>query len=128
VERVLLAGSEAAGFDTDLWTVKRVAVVIEQVTGSYHPGHVWCLLRAPGWSPQRPMRRAAERDEQAIGRWDTQDWPRIKQTPRSKAVGWSSPRVGRLADPTGAHDVGAAPVLARRSRWVRCPSGVRYAP
>jgi Winged helix-turn helix len=31
--------------------------MIEQVTGQrHHPGHVWRLLRALGWSPQRPMR------------------------------------------------------------------------
>src|SRR5487761_1148643 len=42
VERALLRGARAHGFPTDLWTLPRVAVVIERTTGErYHPGHVW---------------------------------------------------------------------------------------
>jgi transposase len=92
VERALLRGAQAHGFDNDLWTLARVAVVIERLTGvRYHPGHVWRILRAMGWTPQRPTRRAVERDEDRITQWVTEDWPRIKQTPASRAVGWSSP-------------------------------------
>jgi transposase len=79
VERALLAGAQAHGFDTDLWTLPRIAEVIWRLTGvSYHPGHVWWLLRRHDWSPQRPARRASERDEQAIARWRAEEWPRIK--------------------------------------------------
>ena len=42
---------------------------------SYHPGHVWRLLRWLGWTPQRPARRATERDEEQIARWIAEDWP-----------------------------------------------------
>jgi transposase len=80
VERALLKGARAHGFDTDLWTLARVAVVIEQTTGvRHHPSQVWRVLRQLGWSVQRPARRAAERDEAAITRWVKQDWPRIRQ-------------------------------------------------
>jgi transposase len=79
VERALLAGAVAQGFDTDLWTLPRVAEVIWRLTGvSYHPGHVWWLLRRRRWSPQRPARRASERDEDEIARWRAEEWPRIK--------------------------------------------------
>jgi hypothetical protein len=44
-----------------------------------------------GWTPQRPTRQALERDEDRIARWVAEDGPRIKQTPMSRAVGWSSP-------------------------------------
>jgi transposase len=82
VEQVLLAGARASGFATDLWTLARVAQVIERLTGvAHHPGHVWRLLRVLGWSVQRPARRAAERDEAAVERWVKQDWPRIKKGP-----------------------------------------------
>jgi hypothetical protein len=41
---------------------------------------VWAVLRHRlGWSVQLPVRRAAERDQDAIDRWIAQDWPRIKQ-------------------------------------------------
>jgi transposase len=80
VEQVLLAGARASGFGNDLWTLARVAQVIEQHTGvAHHPGHVWRLLRQLGWSVQRPARRATERDDEAVERWVKEDWPRIKK-------------------------------------------------
>ena len=46
IGQALHQGARAHGFDTDHWTLARVATVIEQVTGvAYHPGHVWKLLR-----------------------------------------------------------------------------------
>jgi transposase len=54
--------------------------VIERLTGvRQHPSHVWRILRAMGWTLQRPQRRASERDEEAIARWVKTDWPRIRQ-------------------------------------------------
>ena len=80
VERALGQGALAHGFDSDLWTLQRVALVIERLTGvRHHPSHVWRILRAMGWTLQRPQRRASERDEEAIARWVKQDWPRIRQ-------------------------------------------------
>jgi transposase len=80
VAQALRAGPTAFGFDTESWTLKRIAAVIEHLTGvAYHPGHVWRLLRGLDWSPQRPARRAVERDEAAIARWRATDWPRIKR-------------------------------------------------
>jgi transposase len=91
VERALLQGAEAHGFDTDLWTLPRVAEVIWRLTGvGYHPGHVWWLLRRHDWSPQRPARRAAERDDAEIARWRAEEWPRIKGGRPSRAHGSAS--------------------------------------
>jgi transposase len=82
-EKALLEGAKAHGFDTDLWTLDRIATVIWRTTGvAHHPAHVWKLLRHRlDWSLQRPARRANERDEQAIRQWVARDWPRIKKTP-----------------------------------------------
>jgi transposase len=92
VQEALLAGAMANGFDTDLWTLERITVVIAQLTGvRYHPGHVWVILRQRlGWSLQRPERRASERDEEAIQRWVAQEWPRIKKGPPQNRPGLSS--------------------------------------
>ena len=80
LEQVLVEGSRATGFATDLWTLSRVARVIERLFGvKYHPGHVWYILRDMGWSCQKPERRARERDEVAIEGWRKCDWPRIKK-------------------------------------------------
>jgi Winged helix-turn helix len=77
-------------------------LVIERLTGvRHHPAHVWALLRHRlGWTPQRPKRRAAERDQDAIDRWVKEDWPRIKQTVSVWACGPS----GSLSE----FDAGAA--------------------
>jgi transposase len=92
VEQALQEGATANGFVGELWTLERIALVIGRLTGvRHHPAHVWALLRHRlGWSVQRPVRRAAERDQAAIDRWVAQDWPRIKQTPNDAEPAWSS--------------------------------------
>jgi transposase len=82
LERLLLKGPLAAGFGTDLWTCPRVAELIEQrFAVQYHVDHIGRLLHDLGWSPQKPARRAIERDEEEIRRWIHEDWPRVKKTP-----------------------------------------------
>ena len=84
--RLLLQGSLAHGYRTDLWTTRRVAEVIARHFGiQYHPDHVGRLLHALGWTPQKPERRALQRQEATIARWKRQVWPRVKKTPR----GWA---------------------------------------
>ena len=81
VQKALVRGPGAYGYATDLWTLPRIAQVIEQTTGEhYHPGHVWKLLRQMGWSLQRPATQAKERDETAIKRWKKTTWSRLKKT------------------------------------------------
>jgi transposase len=92
VEQALLEGATANGFVGELWTLDRIAVVIERLTGVWHhPAHVWALLHHRlGRSVQRPTRRAAERDQAAIDRWVKERWPRILQTPNGAEPVWSS--------------------------------------
>jgi len=83
LEKILLRGARGAGFSTDLWTCPRVAQIIHKEFGvRYHVDHIGRLLHALGWTPQKPQRRAVERDEEAITRWARSDWPRVKKTPR----------------------------------------------
>jgi transposase len=80
VIKALLVGPAAHGYKTQLWTLPRVAALIEELTEvRYHPGHVWRLLGALGFSCQRPERRAVERDEPAIRQWKRVQWPTIKK-------------------------------------------------
>ena len=91
VDRALRKGPLAHGYDTELWTLARVAEVIQATTGvRYHPGHVWRVLKQLGWSRQRPARRAVERDEDAIVTWRATEWPRVKKTPDAEGPGSSS--------------------------------------
>lgn len=82
---MLLAGPEASGYPTPLWTCPRVSGLIEAEFGiRYHPGHVWKLLRAMGFSCQRPVGRAVERDEKAVQEWKRKRWPAIRRKPAGK--------------------------------------------
>lgn len=82
IEKALLQGAQAHGFNSELWTLERVAQVIQRVADvHYHPGHVWRVLRKLGWSLQKPTTRARERDEVEIARWKKTVWPRLKKTP-----------------------------------------------
>jgi len=81
IDRKLRRGAQALGYRTDLWTLQRVAEVIEATAGvDYHIGHVGRILRSMGWSLQRPTTRARERDEEAIQRWVKVRWPELKKT------------------------------------------------
>lgn len=91
VERALLEGPRAHGYDTDLWTLKRIGEVIEEMTGvAYHQGHVWRILKAMGWSLQRPAKRPRERNDDALNRWRSERWPKVKKTPADVGRGSSS--------------------------------------
>lgn len=68
------------GFATELWTAPRLAQLIEQEFGvHFHPNYLTAWLRQRGFTPQKPRRRARERDDAAIARWLETDWPRIKK-------------------------------------------------
>jgi transposase len=85
LEQALCQGPQALGYDTSLWTAARVADLIQQQTGvRYHPDHIYRLLQQLGWSCQRPVGRALERDEKAIRRWKRQRWPDIKKKHSAK--------------------------------------------
>ena len=80
LQRILEHGPAAADYRTDLWTLKRVAEVIERRFGvHYNPCSVWTILVKLGWSCQKPQRRARERNDEEIQRWRREQWPRIKK-------------------------------------------------
>jgi transposase len=80
IARGLKRGPEALGYETGLWTAARVAHLIEKECGvHYHETQAWRILRKLGWSCQRPVGRALERDEEKIRRWKQQRWPEIKK-------------------------------------------------
>jgi transposase len=89
VVTALERGPRANGFPTDLWTLARVADVIEATTDvRYSQTQTWTILRDRlGWSRQRPARQAKERNEEAIANWVAKDWPRIKKAPGAGAPG-----------------------------------------
>lgn len=80
VPELLATGAEAYGFIGEVWTTRRVAVVIQREFGvRYHPAHVCRLLRALGWSVQKPIRRARQRNEDAIATWREDTRPALEK-------------------------------------------------
>ena len=76
-------GPEAYGFRGEVWTCARVAKVIEEELGvSLHKDHVGRLLKELRWTPQVPVRRAVQRDEEAIERWRDEFWPELRTRAR----------------------------------------------
>lgn len=106
-EAALMKGARHHGFSADLWTLPRVATVVERVTGvRYHPGHVWKILGAMHWTVQKPERQAKERDEAKVQYWKDVRWPEIKKTLSASAPGSSSrtsrdSRSSRQSEPGG---------------------------
>lgn len=88
LEEILLQGPKVSGFSTDLWTCARVAQVIqERFDVRYHADHVGRLLHALGWTPQKPERRAMERDEARIEGGDPDRLARSQKKPKGKGPG-----------------------------------------
>ena len=82
---LLVQGAESFGFRGDIWTCERIATVIRRTFGvSYHPAHVTRILKQCGWSLQKPVRRATQRDEEAIALWKEEKLPQIKKRPVTK--------------------------------------------
>jgi len=78
--RLLARGAVAAGFETEQWTLRRIAALVRREFGvDYHPRYLERPLKALGFSVQRPATRARERDERAIAAWPRRDWAAIKK-------------------------------------------------
>ena len=91
IERGLKRGPQALGYETSLWTSWRVAHLIEEECGvRYHASQAWRILRQLGWSCQRPVGRALERDEEKIRLWKQKRWPEIKKKPAKRGAPSSS--------------------------------------
>jgi transposase len=83
IPEFLWHGAEAYGFRGEVWTCARIAHVIEEEFGvHYHKDHVSRLLRELQWTPQVPIRRAIQRDEDAIRRWRDAVWPDLQRRAR----------------------------------------------
>ena|SRR5580698_1012513 len=108
VDEALRQGARKHGFAAELWTLPRVASVIEKVTGEkFHPGHVWKLLGRLNWSVQKPMQQARERNADKVQYWVEQRWPEVKKT-----LGGGTPGSSFKTNP----DSPSSPRSARRGR------------
>jgi transposase len=79
IPEFLWHGAEAYGFRGEVWTCARIGQVIQEEFGvHYHKDHVGRLLQELRWTPQMPIRRAIQRDEEAIQGWRDEVWPELR--------------------------------------------------
>lgn len=80
LREILIAGPLAAGYRNDLWTLARVATVIQRRFGvRFHPNYVGRLMHELGFTHQKPVPRARRRDEEAIQNFRDRQWKEIKK-------------------------------------------------
>ena len=83
--RMLLDKPTQHGFGTELWTLKRVGVLIERQYGvKFGQTQIWRILGGLGFSVQKPERRAIERVEDAVQTWKRKTWPGLKKKPAAR--------------------------------------------
>ena len=74
-----LRSPKSFGFNTELWTGRRVAEVIRRKWGvDFNWRYLLGWLKDRGITPQKPQRRAREAGRNAIDRWRSHDWPRLQ--------------------------------------------------
>lgn len=84
-KQAIFKGPLAYGYQTNLWTLPRLATVMKQVTHiRFSEVWTWHIVRELGFTPQKPQVKARERDEQAITRW------KAKTLPALKKMGWET--------------------------------------
>ena len=136
LERMLLQGAKAHGWPNELWTTCRIAELIRRTFDvSLHHDHVGRFLhRVLHWSPQKPSKRARERDEKAIKRWQRDEFPRIIEEAAKRDAHlvfldesgfFLTPTVRRTWGPTG--HTPDLPCADRRDR-ISAISGITLSP
>ena len=91
--RLLARGAVAAGFETEQWTLRRIAALVRREFGvAYHSRYLERPLKALGFPVQRPATRARERDGRAIAAWPRRDWAAIKKAGPPRGAHHHPPR------------------------------------
>jgi transposase len=88
LDELLQQGAQDHGWPNRLWTCARVGELIRRHFGvSFHHDHVGRMLRVRlNWTPQKPRRRARERDHDAIEFWKRHRFPGIAEAARRRGA------------------------------------------
>jgi transposase len=71
------------GFETPLWTCKRLQhIIFKKIGKKLHTTSVMRWLKRWKITNQKPERQAKERDEKAVKKWLKEEWPKIKEHAR----------------------------------------------
>lgn len=117
--RALVVGSDPRQlqFEFALWTREMVGLLIEREFGvTMSVSAVGRLLRSVGLSPQRPIWRAYQSNPEAVERWRSEEFPRIRaEAKAARALVFFGDEAGVRSDYHGGTtwgEVGHTPVVA----------------
>lgn len=80
LKKAILQGATRFGYETDMWTLKRMSAVMKRVTKkSFGTTWTWHIVTRLGFTCQKPERRSKERNEEEIRRWREITFPRLKK-------------------------------------------------
>lgn len=80
-KRIVLAPASRFGFETDLWTVKRLhRVLVDRFHEDVSEDTVWRRLRDAGLTWQTPEREYFQADAEERQRWQQETLPEIRET------------------------------------------------
>ncbi|MEO6039804.1 MAG: winged helix-turn-helix domain-containing protein [Saprospiraceae bacterium] len=78
-------GAVAHGFAGEIWTRKRVGVIIEKMFGQqYDPSQIGRILKKAGWTLQKPQVKARQQNPEAVAKWRQEGLVAIKKKPNPK--------------------------------------------
>jgi transposase len=84
-KQAILKGPLAYGYETNLWTLPRLASVMKKVSKvQFSEVWTWHIVRGLGFTPQKPQVKAREQNKQAVSEWKTKTLPGLKK------MGWES--------------------------------------
>src|SRR3989338_479422 len=79
-KKAVMKGPKAFGFETDLWTLQRLAAVMKKVCKlKFSEVWVWHIVRDLGFTPQKPQVKAKERNEKAVAEWKEKTLQNLKK-------------------------------------------------
>ena len=67
------------GFETPLWTCRKIQKIVQQrFDKKIHTTNIMRWLKRINITSQKPQRQASQRDDKAVKKWLTEEWPKIK--------------------------------------------------
>jgi len=112
LKKILDDGASQYGYDTDLWTLKRIAEVIDnEFHVHYNVTYVWQILDKMGYSAQMPLATAMEKNHDYVNEWLQDKYPEYIEEAREhnatilfqdESGMQSRPNVRRTWDPVGS--------------------------
>lgn len=88
LKKIIDSGPRSYGYDTDLWTLKRISEVIEkEFDVEYNTTHIWRVLKNLGHSAQIPVAVAMEKNTEYVKEWLENNYPEyVKEADEKNAT------------------------------------------